>query len=123
MKTQPEILGAVIEKLEKQGVVIGETAVTKSLIEKAIKSIDETRKEDLIETGKTKIPDIGTLEVRYRASREGRNPRTKETITIPETLTAGLSVSTIIKKEIEEKVQIEPYREAALAKANKNKEA
>jgi len=111
MKTQPEFLESVMEKVKAQGVELSE-----AVVKKVLKAADETRVEDLVETGKTKLTDIGTLETRYRAARPGVNPRTKEEITVPEALTVGLSVSSIIKKEIEEKVDIVPYREAAEAK-------
>lgn len=105
MKQQVEVKDSLVATLAEQGV-----EVTKADADKIIKSYIEIIKDDLMETGKAKIPGVGILEIRYRAPREGRNPRTKETISIEESLTVGLSASTMIKKEISEKVDIAKYR-------------
>lgn len=75
-----------------------------------IKAIDAIREQDLLETGKVKLPGVGTLEIRYRKERQGRNPKTNEPIAIPETLTVALSTSSFIKEKIAEQVDIEQYR-------------
>lgn len=105
MKQQVEIKEMIMAKLAEQGV-----QVTKSDLDKMIKIYTEVIKEDLFETGKTKLPGIGILELRYRGARDGKNPATKEPMRIPESLSVGLSASTIIKKEISEAVDIAKYR-------------
>lgn len=105
MKKQSEIIESISNKLKEQNIEL-----SKADLEKVIKAYNVSFKEDLIETGKTKLPEIGNLEIRYRAKREGRNPKTKETITIPESLTVGLKVSSVLKKEVNEKVDISLYR-------------
>lgn len=100
MLKQSEVRDQLAEKLE----------ISKVDADKFIKTYVDTIKDDLFATGKSKIPGVGILEIRYRAEREGRNPQTKETLVIPETLTAGLSISSLLKDEIKEKVQIDSYR-------------
>lgn len=105
MKQQVEVKELLVEKLAEQGVEL-----TKSQADKVIKTYTEILKEDLFETGKAKVPGVGILEIRYRAAREGKNPKTKEVIQIAESLSVGLSASSIIKKEIAETVDIANYR-------------
>ena len=50
-----------------------------TIVDGVIKSITD----ELIAGGKVQLVGFGTFEVVERAAREGRNPRTKETITIP----------------------------------------
>lgn len=105
MLKQSEILEKVNDKIKAEGIELSKVAV-----EKIIKSYNEILKEDLITTGKTKVVGIGNVEIRYRAEREGRNPRTKEKIVIEECLTAGLAVSSTLKKELADNVDIADYR-------------
>ena len=105
MKQQVEVKELLVTKLADQGVEI-----TKADADKFIKTYVEILKEDLFETGKAKLPGVGMLELRYRAAREGKNPKTKEVINIEESLSVGLSASSVIKKEIAEVVDIAGYR-------------
>ena len=50
--------------------------------EKAVTATFETIKEALIEGDKVQVLGFGTFEVRERAARKGRNPRTGEEIEI-----------------------------------------
>lgn len=100
MLKQSEVVEMLAERLE----------VSKSQAESFLKSYTEILSEDLVNTGKTKINKIGTLEVRYRAPRNGVNPRTREQIEIAESLTVGLSASQLIKDELKNKVDIAKYR-------------
>ncbi|MCY6485712.1 HU family DNA-binding protein [Clostridium aestuarii] len=57
--------------------------LTKKETEVALKSFIESV-EEALETGdKVQLIGFGTFETRARAERKGRNPRTKEEITIP----------------------------------------
>ena len=105
MKQQVEIREILAERLAAEGIVL-----TKAQADKVIKTYTEILKEDLFETGKSKLPGVGILEIRYRAAREGKNPKTKEVIQIQESLSVGLSASSVIKKEIAEVVEISDYR-------------
>lgn len=74
--------------------------LTKKDTEVALKAFIDTVQEALEKGEKVQLVGFGTFETRERAAREGRNPRTKETIQIP------ASVVPVFKagKEFKEKV-------------------
>ena len=57
--------------------------LTKKDAESALKAFIDSVQEALENGDKVQLIGFGTFETRQRAAREGRNPRTKETITIP----------------------------------------
>ena len=57
--------------------------LTKKDAESALKAFIDSVQEALESGEKVQLIGFGTFETRERAAREGRNPRTKETITIP----------------------------------------
>ena len=57
--------------------------LTKKDAESALKALIDSVQEALENGDKVQLIGFGTFETRERAAREGRNPRTKETITIP----------------------------------------
>ena len=57
--------------------------LTKKDAETALKAFVESVQEALENGEKVQLVGFGTFETRERAAREGRNPRTKETINIP----------------------------------------
>ena len=57
--------------------------LTKTDAESALKAFIDSVQEALENGDKVQLIGFGTFETRERAAREGRNPRTKETITIP----------------------------------------
>lgn len=59
--------------------------LTKKDAESALKAFVESVEEALENGEKVQLVGFGTFETRERAQREGRNPRTKEVITIPAT--------------------------------------
>lgn len=68
-----ELISAVAEKSE----------LTKKDAEKAVNAFVSVISETLAEGDKVQLVGFGTFEVRQRAERKGRNPQTKEEITIP----------------------------------------
>ena len=68
-----ELVAAIAEKRE----------LTKVDTEKALKAFIDTLTEELKNGGKVQLVGFGTFEVAERAERQGRNPKTGETITIP----------------------------------------
>ncbi|NLC45444.1 MAG: HU family DNA-binding protein [Clostridiales bacterium] len=68
-----ELISAVAEKSE----------LTKKDTEKAVNALVSVISETLAEGDKVQLVGFGTFEVRERAERKGRNPQTKEEITIP----------------------------------------
>ena len=57
--------------------------LTKKEAEMALNALMESIQEALVSGDKVQLVGFGTFETRERAAREGRNPRTKETINIP----------------------------------------
>ena len=57
--------------------------LTKKDAELALKAFIESVEEALEKGEKVQLVGFGNFETRERAAREGRNPRTKETISIP----------------------------------------
>ena len=51
--------------------------------EKALKAFIDTVTDELKNGGKVQLVGFGSFEVAERAERQGRNPKTGETITIP----------------------------------------
>ena len=68
-----ELVAAMAEKAE----------MTKVDTEKALKAFIDTVTEELKNGGKVQLVGFGTFEVGERAERQGRNPKTGESITIP----------------------------------------
>jgi DNA-binding protein HU-beta len=56
--------------------------ITKADAEKALSAFIESVEEALANGDRVQLVGFGTFEVRERAARKGRNPRTKEEITI-----------------------------------------
>ena len=67
-----ELITAVAEK----------AGLTKKDVEKAVNALLDTVKEEVAAGKKVQLIGFGTFEVRARAAKEGRNPKTGETIKI-----------------------------------------
>ena len=72
-----------MNKAELIDVVAKKIDGTKKEAEAAVNAFIESVEEALVKGDKVQLIGFGTFETRERAAREGRNPRTKETITIP----------------------------------------
>ena len=66
--------------------VAAEAELTKKDAEKAVAAVLDGITEALKAGDKVALVGFGTFETRERPARKGRNPRTKEEITIPATL-------------------------------------
>ena len=82
-----ELIAAVAEKAE----------ISKKDAEKAVKAFTEVVSEELVNGGKIQLVGFGTFEVSERPAREGRNPRTGETMTIAATKTPKFKVGKALK--------------------------
>ena len=82
-----ELIAAVAEKAE----------ISKKDAEKAVKAFTDVVSEELVNGGKIQLVGFGTFEVSERAAREGRNPRTGETMTIAATKTPKFKVGKALK--------------------------
>ena len=82
-----ELIAAVAEKAE----------ISKKDAEKALKAFTDVVSEELVNGGKIQLVGFGTFEVSERPAREGRNPRTGETMTIAATKTPKFKVGKALK--------------------------
>lgn len=67
-----ELIAAVAERAE----------ISKKDAEKAIKAFTDVVADELVKGEKVQLVGFGTFEVSERAEREGRNPKTREPMTI-----------------------------------------
>ena len=82
-----ELIAAVAEKAE----------ISKKDAEKAVKAFTDVVSEELVNGGKIQLVGFGTFEVSERPAREGRNPRSGETMTIAATKTPKFKVGKALK--------------------------
>ena len=59
-----------------------QSGISRKDTEKVLKAFTDVVAEELKKGGNVQLVGFGTFEVSERAAREGRNPQTKETITI-----------------------------------------
>lgn len=86
-----------IEKLaEKAG-------LTKKDAAAAVNAYNELVAETLASGDKISMPGFGTFEVKARGERVGRNPKTKEAITIPASKSAAWKPSKTVKDALNAK--------------------
>lgn len=85
-----ELIAAVAEKAE----------ISKKDAEKAVKAFTDAVAEELAKGGKVQLVGFGNFEVSERPVREGRNPRTGETMTIAASKTPKFKPGKALKDEI-----------------------
>ena len=85
-----ELIAAVAEKAE----------ISKKDAEKAVKAFTDAVAEELAKGGKVQLVGFGNFEVSERPAREGRNPRTGETMSIAASKTPKFKPGKALKDEI-----------------------
>ena len=85
-----ELINAIAEK----------AGLTKKDADAALKAVVDTVTEALVKGDKVQLVGFGTFEVRARGERTGRNPRTKETITIPASKAPAFKAGKALKDAI-----------------------
>ena len=85
-----ELVAAVAEKAE----------ISKKDAEKAVKAFTDAVAEELAKGGKVQLVGFGNFEVSERPAREGRNPRTGETMTIAASKTPKFKAGKALKDEV-----------------------
>lgn len=85
-----ELIAAVAEKAE----------ISKKDAEKAVKAFTDAVAEELAKGGKVQLVGFGNFEVSERPAREGRNPKTGETMTIAASKTPKFKPGKALKDEI-----------------------
>ena len=71
-----------MNKTELIAAMADQAGISKKDAEKALKAFTDVVADELKKGEKVQLVGFGTFEVVERAAREGRNPQTKETITI-----------------------------------------
>ena len=72
-----------MNKTELVAAIADKTELSKKDSEKALKAFTDVVAEELKKDGKVQLVGFGTFEVSKRAAREGRNPQTGKTMSIP----------------------------------------
>ena len=72
-----------MNKAELVAAVAEKTGLSKKDSEKAVNAAFDAISAELVEGGKVQLVGFGSFELKERAARVGRNPRTKEEIEIP----------------------------------------
>ena len=86
-----------MNKTEFIAAVAEKAGISKKDAEKAVKAFTDVVSEELVNGGKIQLVGFGTFEVSERPAREGRNPRTGETMTIAATKTPKFKVGKALK--------------------------
>ena len=72
-----------MNKTELVAAIAEQAEISKKDAEKALKAFTDVVTDEIKKGGKVQLVGFGTFEVAERKAREGRNPATKEIITIP----------------------------------------
>ena len=72
-----------MNKTELVAAMADAVGLSKKDAEKALKAFTDVVAEELKKDGKVQLVGFGTFEVSKRAAREGRNPQTGKTMSIP----------------------------------------
>ena len=90
-----------MNKAELVGAVAEKTGFSKKDAEKAVTAVFASIEGSLAKNEKVQLVGFGTFEVKARAARTGRNPQTKETITIPATKVPGFKAGKALKEAVQ----------------------
>lgn len=88
-----DLIGALVEK----------TGLTKKDTDKVLTAFVETITEELQKGEKISLVGFGTFEVRERAERMGRNPKTMEELIIPASKAPAFKAGKALKDAVNEK--------------------
>ena len=89
-----------MNKTELVAAVAAETQVAKKDVEAVVNATVAAIAEALKKGEKVQLIGFGTFEVKTTAAREGRNPKTGETIKIPAAKKPAFSASKVLKDEV-----------------------
>lgn len=93
-----------MNKGELVSTITAKTDVTQKQADTILNAFIDTIIEAVASGEKVTLVGFGTFDKRERASRNGRNPRTGETITIPATSVPGFSAGKLFKDRVVEEV-------------------
>ena len=86
-----------MNKTELVAAIVEKTELSKKDAEKAVKAFTEVVADELKKGEKIQLVGFGTFEVADRPAREGRNPKTGETMTIAASKTPKFKAGTALK--------------------------
>lgn len=89
-----------MNKTDLVAAIADQAGLSKKDAEKALKAFTETVTSELKKGGKVQLVGFGTFEVSERAAREGRNPRTGETMEIAASKAPKFKAGKALKDEI-----------------------
>lgn len=87
-------------KADLVGKIADDAGITKAVAEKALNSFVSAVTDALAAGDKVTLVGFGTFDVAERTQREGRNPRTGETITIPASKVVRFKVGNKLKDAV-----------------------
>lgn len=86
-----------MNKAELITAIADKAGITKKDAEAALKAFTDTVAEQLQKKEKVQLVGFGTFEVSERSEREGKNPRTKETMIIPASIAPKFKAGKALK--------------------------
>ncbi len=90
----------IMNKTQLIDVVATKTGLKKKDAEAAVNAVNEAIAEALAAGDKVQLIGFGTYEVKTRAARDGRNPKTGETIKIAASKTPAFSAGKALKDAV-----------------------
>lgn len=89
-----------MNKTELVAAVAAKAEFSKKDAEAAVNAVFDSVKDALAEGDKVSLIGFGTFSVKTRAARTGLNPRTKETIEIPESKVPAFKAGSALKDAV-----------------------
>ena len=89
-----------MNKTEFINAVAAKEGIEKKCAEKAVNAVFATIADELAKGEKIQIVGFGTFEVRERSEKQGRNPRTGETMTVPASKVPAFIAGAALKKAV-----------------------
>ena len=89
-----------MNKTELVAAVAAKAELSKKDAEAAVNAVFDSVKDALAEGDKFSLIGFGTFSVKTRAARTGLNPRTKETIEIPESKVPAFKAGSALKDAV-----------------------
>lgn len=89
-----------MNKTELVAAVAAKAELSKKDAEAAVNAVFDSVKDALAEGDKVSLIGFGTFSVKSRAARTGLNPRTKETIEIPESKVPAFKAGSALKDAV-----------------------
>jgi len=96
------LIATHMNKGELVDAIADKAGVTKKEADAVLTAVLETIQESVAEGNKVTLVGFGTFEARQRQSREGRNPKTGEVMTIPATTVPVFSAGKLFKEKVAE---------------------